>query len=46
VKDHHFVKTLQNMLLDGNAIVVANACASLIEISRAASKNYLPFGKG
>ncbi len=34
------------MLLDGNAIVVANACASLIEISRAANKNYLPFGKG
>jgi AP-1 complex subunit beta-1 len=34
------------MLLDGNAIVVANACASLIEISRTANKNYLPFGKG
>jgi AP-1 complex subunit beta-1 len=34
------------MLLDGNAIVVANACASLIEISRAAGKNYLPFHKG
>ncbi len=34
------------MLLDGNAIVVANACASLIEISRASNKNYLPFGKG
>ncbi len=34
------------MLLDGNAIVVANACASLIEISRAANKTYLPFGKG
>ena len=34
------------MLLDGNAIVVANACASLIEISRSANKNYLPFGKG
>lgn len=34
------------MLLDGNAIVVANACATLIEISRSANKNYLPFGKG
>jgi AP-1 complex subunit beta-1 len=46
VKDHNFVKTLKSMLLDGNAIVVANACASLIEISRAAGKNYLPFHKG
>lgn len=26
--------------------MVANACASLIEISRSANKNYLPFGKG
>lgn len=46
VKDHNFIKTLKSMLLDGNAIVVANACASLIEISRAANKNYLPFHKG
>lgn len=46
VKDHNFIKTLQGLLLDGNAIVVANACASLIEISRSANKNYLPFGKG
>jgi hypothetical protein len=29
------------MLLDGNATVVANACASLSEISRASGKNYL-----
>jgi len=28
------------MLQDGNAIVVANACASLLEISRTAGKNY------
>lgn len=29
------------MLLDGNAMVVANACASLLEISRSSSKNYM-----
>lgn len=29
------------MLLDGNAIVVANACASLLEISKCSGKNYL-----
>ena len=29
------------MLYDGNAVVVANACASLLEISRASGKNYL-----
>jgi AP-1 complex subunit beta-1 len=46
VKDHNFVETLKSMLLDGNAFVVANACASLIEISRATNKNYLPFHKG
>jgi len=46
VKDHNFIKTLKSMLLDGNAFVVANACAALIEISRAANKNYLPFHKG
>lgn len=46
VKDHQFIKTLQQLLLDGNAIVVANACASLIEISKASGKNYLPFTKG
>lgn len=46
VKDHSFIKTLQSMLLDGNAIVVANACAALLEISKSAEKNYLPFKKG
>ena len=34
------------MLLDGNAIVVANSCASLLEISKSANKNYFPFKKG
>lgn len=29
------------MLLDGNAIVVANACAALLEISKASNKNYI-----
>jgi AP-1 complex subunit beta-1 len=29
------------MLNDGNAIVVANACASLLEISKSSNKNYL-----
>ena len=29
------------MLLDGNAVVVSNACASLLEVSRASGKNYL-----
>ncbi len=29
------------MLLDGNAVVVSNACASLLEISRASGKNYI-----
>jgi vesicle coat complex subunit len=29
------------MLLDGNPIVVANACAALLEISKASGKNYI-----
>lgn len=29
------------MLLDGNAYVVANSCAALLEISRASGKNYI-----
>ena len=29
------------MLLDGNAIVVSNVCAALLEISRASGKNYI-----
>ena len=41
VKDHALIKSVQAMLLDGNATVVANACASLSEISRASGKNYL-----
>lgn len=34
------------MLLDGNAIVVANACAAILEISKTANKNYFKFKKG
>jgi vesicle coat complex subunit len=34
------------MLLDGNATVVSNACASLLEISRSAGKNYLRIKSG
>jgi AP-1 complex subunit beta-1 len=34
------------MLLDGNASVVANACASLLEVSRASGKNYLRIKSG
>jgi vesicle coat complex subunit len=34
------------MLLDGNATVVSNACASLLEISRASNKNYLRIKAG
>lgn len=34
------------MLNDGNAIVVANACASLLEITKNSDKNYLPLKKG
>jgi AP-1 complex subunit beta-1 len=41
VKDHSLIKILQGMLLDGNAMVVSNACASLLEISRSSAKNYL-----
>jgi vesicle coat complex subunit len=45
VKDHSFIKTLQGMLLDGNASVVANTCAAILEISKSANKNYFPFKK-
>lgn len=41
VKDHSLIKILQGMLLDGNAIVVANAVAALLEISRTSGKNYI-----
>ena len=36
---------LQNLLQDGNAIVVANACASLLEITNSSGKNYFKFSK-
>lgn len=45
VVDQDLVKTLQGLLQDGNAFVVANACASLLEISNHAGKNYLKLGK-
>jgi len=32
-------------LQDGNAIVVANACAALLEISNSTGKNYFKFNK-
>jgi vesicle coat complex subunit len=41
VKEHSFIKMVQGLLLDGNAFVVANACACLMEISKASNKNYL-----
>lgn len=41
IKEQALIKILQGMLLDGNAVVVANAVASLLEISRASGKNYL-----
>ena len=44
-KDYGFIKLLQNLLQDGNAIVVANAVASLIEISKSAGKNYIKLDK-
>lgn len=39
-KDHSLIKSVQQMLNDGNAIVVANACATLLEISQISNKNY------
>lgn len=46
VKDHSLIKIVQGMLLDGNAYVVANSCAALLEISRASGKNYLRLKSG
>jgi len=46
VKDHSFIKILQGMLQDGNAIVVANACLSLLEISKSSGKNYIKLKSG
>jgi vesicle coat complex subunit len=40
------IKLLQALLQDGNAIVVANACASLLEIQNSTGKNYFKFSKG
>jgi vesicle coat complex subunit len=45
VLEHDMIKMLQNLLQDGNAIVVANACASLLEISNATGKNYFKLHK-
>lgn len=41
VEDQGFLEILREMLTDGNPMVVANAVASLCEISTAARKNYL-----
>ena len=43
LKEHGFIKILQGNLMDGNASVVANSCAALLEISRFANKRYLKF---
>ena len=44
-KEFGFIKLLQGLLQDGNAIVVANAAAALYEISREAGKNYIKANK-
>ena len=46
VKDHSLLKIAQGMLSDGNAMVVANACAALLEVSRASGKNYVRVKSG
>lgn len=45
VIEQDMIKLLQNLLQDGNAIVVANACASLLEISNVTGKNYFKLNK-
>lgn len=45
VEAQDMIKMLQGLLQDGNAIVVANACASLLEISNVTGKNYFKFHK-
>lgn len=45
VADQDMIKLLQGLLQDGNAVVVANACASLLEISNLMGKNLLKFEK-
>lgn len=44
-KESGFIKLLQGLLQDGNAIVVANAAAALYEISKEAGKNYIKTNK-
>lgn len=44
-KEYGFIKLLQGLLQDGNAIVVANAAAALYEISKEAGKNYIKANK-
>jgi len=46
VIEQDLVKMLVGLLQDGNAIVVANACASLLEIQNSTGKNYFKFNKG
>lgn len=43
VKDNGFIRLLQDLLTDGNAIVVSNAIASLLEISSLTGKSYIRF---
>jgi vesicle coat complex subunit len=45
VIEQDMIKLLQGLLQDGNAIVVANACAALLEISNSTGKNYFKFNK-
>ena len=44
-KEYGFIKLLQGLLQDGNAIVVANAAAALFEISKESGKNYIKTNK-
>lgn len=44
-KESGFIKLLQGLLQDGNAIVVANAAAALFEISKVSGKNYIKTNK-
>lgn len=44
-KESGFIKLLQGLLQDGNAVVVANAAAALFEISKESGKNYIKTNK-
>ena len=46
VVEQELIKMLQGLLQDGNAIVVANAAASLMEIANSTGKDYFKFNKG